>query len=327
VRAYIDNTLLPSVVMIEGKSGSEALARSSALVAPLKPIAVALQARDFGISLGSVIFFPFITVTMALIFGGSGLDSFGALTTPVMRNFIVGYCWFLLTIMHTVYTAIPAAMLYFKARQARGEAMEEAGLRDWQQEEIKRRPEGINRATLAWFLLPLMMLVFMIAFPIISGGESLIEVVRKGRQGTLKRLLATGADANVKRMGGTTALMFAAKDGNVEIVKALLDAGAKPNTTDSDGDTALIYAALDGRVDAARALLEAGADLNSKNNKGQTALMSAAMRGRNETAKALLEAGADSNAKDVNGKTALMYAEAEGHASTAQTLKEAGARQ
>jgi len=326
-RSYIDYTLFPSVVVMEGKSGAEALARSRSLVDPLRPIAAALQARDFGISLGAIIFFPFITVTMALIFGGSGLDSFSALTTPLMRNFIVGYCWFLLTIMHTVYTAIPAAMLYFKARQARGEAVDDTALRDWQQDEIKKRPEGINKATLAWFMLPLVMLVFLVAFPILSGEESLIEVVRKGRQSTVKKMLASGADANVKRMGGTTALMYAAKDGHIEIIKALLDAGAKLNAKDSDGDTALMYAALDGRVDAAKILLAAGADVNAKNNKDQTALMSAAMRGRDEVVKALAAAGADVNGKDINGKTALMHAEEEGHTSTLQVLKEFGASQ
>jgi serine/threonine protein kinase len=327
VRAYIDHALFPSVVMIEGKSGKDALARSKSLVAPLRPIASALQARDFGISIGSIIFFPFISVTMTFIFGGSAADSVSALTLPFMRNFIVIYCWFLLTIMHTAYMAIPAAMLYFKARQATGEAMDETGLQDWQQEEVKRRPEGMTKATIAWFALPLLMLVFMIVFPIASGGESFIEVVRKGRQSTVQKMLASGADANAKRIGGTTALMYAARDGQVEIIKALLDAGAGLNAKDADGDNALVYAAIDNRADAVKALLAAGADLNAKNNKDQTALMSAAMRGRDETVKALLEAGADVSAKDRAGKTALMYAEEEGHASTARMLREAGAGQ
>ena len=327
VRTYVDNTLFPSVVMIEEKSGADALARSKSLVAPLRPIAAALQARDFGISVGSIIFFPFITVVMALIFGGSGADSLSALTLPFMRNFIVVYCWFLLTIMHTAYMAIPAAMLYFKARQAKGEAMEETGLRDWQQEEIKKGREGMNKATIAWFTIPLIMLVFMIVYPLTIGGESLMEAVRKGRQSAVKKMIAGGADVNLKRLGGSTVLMYAAKDGQVEIVKALLDAGASLNAKDSEGDTALVYAAVDNRVNAMKALLEAGADANAKNNKGQTALMSAAMRGRDETVKALLEAGADANAKDSAGKTALMYAEEEGYANTAQILKEAGAAQ
>jgi serine/threonine protein kinase len=325
VRAYMDHALFPSVVMIEGKSGADALARSKSLVAPLKPIAAALQARDFGISLGAIIFFPFVTVVMTVIFGGSSLDSFAVLTTASMRNFIVGYCWFLLTIMHTAYTALPAAMLYFKARQANGEAMEETGLRDWQQEEVKRRPEGMNKATLAWFVLPLIMLTFLVTLPIVSGGESLIEVVRKGRQSTVKKMLASGADANAKRMGATTALMYAAKDGQLEIIKALLDAGANLNAKDGDGDTALMYAAMDNRVDALKALIAAGAGVNAKNNKDQTALMLAAMRGRNESVKALVEAGADVNAKDSDGKSALSHAEEESFSSTAQILKDAGA--
>ncbi|MFP5264598.1 MAG: protein kinase domain-containing protein [Blastocatellia bacterium] len=324
-RAYINHAVFPSVVMIEGERGAAALARSESLVAPLRPVATALQARDFGISIGSIIFFPFVTIVMTFIFGGSAADSLGALTAPVMKNFIVGYCWLLLTIMHTAYMAIPSAMLYFKARQANGEAIDENGLRDWQQEEIKRRPEGMNKATMAWFALPLVMLVFMIVVPIVGGRESLIEVVRKGQQTTVKKMLAGGADANAKRMGGTTALMYAAKDGQVGIIKALLDAGASLNAKDGDGDTALIYAAIDGRADAVRALLAAGADANAKNNKGQTALMSAAMRGRDETVKALLEAGADAGATDSAGKTALTYAEENGHANAARMLGDAAA--
>ncbi len=68
IRTYIDNSLFPSVVMMEDKQGAAALDRSRALVRPLRPVAVALAARDFGISMASLIFFPFVTMLMTMLF-------------------------------------------------------------------------------------------------------------------------------------------------------------------------------------------------------------------------------------------------------------------
>src|SRR5207237_4965007 len=136
------------------------LARSKQLIGPLRGIAAALLARDFGLGLSSLLLFPFITVVMTAVFGGSQVDALGAMRVPSFRNFIVIYCWFLLTIMHTVYSAVPVAALYFKARQAGGELLDEQGTRDWQSEAIKR-PGRMSRAAVIWLVAPLAMLAYM----------------------------------------------------------------------------------------------------------------------------------------------------------------------
>jgi hypothetical protein len=245
---------------------------------------------------------------------------------PSFRNFIVIYCWFLLTIMHTVYGAVPIATLYFKARQARGELLDERGTRDWQAETVKR-PGRMSRAAMIWLIAPLAMLGFMVlsSFTGFGYGEnSLIEAARKGRRQTVAQRLAAGANPNDSRMG-TTALMFAAKDGHAGIVNDLLNAGAKLEARDNDGDTALMYAAIDNRVDVASVLLNAGADVNAKNNKGDTPLLAASLRGRTETVKLLLAAGADASVKNQKGQSAAALAQEEGHAEIVQLLKSAGA--
>lgn len=328
VKTYLNNALFPSVVMMEGKRGAAALARSRSLVAPLRPVAVALVARDFGISLVSLLLFPFITLIMAMIFGGTRNDALKILMVPMLRNFITAYCWFILLIMHTVYSAVPLASLYFKARKASGEHLDETASRDWHGED-KRRSNKTSKATIIWFATPVIMLTFMIFTSVLSKGDdsgnNFIDAVRRGRATTVKRMLAGGADANDSRFG-TTALMFAAKEGHVEFVKDLLAAGAKLESKDNDGDTALMYAAIDNRVEIVKDLVTAGADVNAKNNLGTTPLVAASLRGRAEIVKALLAAEADPAIKDNTGKTALTYAEEEGHADIVQMLKAAETR-
>ncbi|HJQ23939.1 MAG TPA: protein kinase [Blastocatellia bacterium] len=325
-RAYINYALAPSVAVTEEVRGEAALTRSKQLIGPLRTIAAALLARDFGIGLSSVLLFPFISVVMAAIFGETVVDAFAAMRVPSLRNFIVIYCWFLLTVMHTVYSAVPIAALYFKARQARGELLDEHGTRDWQAETLKR-PGRMSRAAVIWLVAPLAMLAYMMLSSFTrlgAGNNSLIEMVRKGRRQTVAQRLAAGANPNDSRLS-TTVLMYAAKDGHVGIVQDLLNAGAKLDAKDNDGDTALMYAAIDGRIDVMRALLNAGANVNAANNHADTSLMAAALRGRTEAVRLLLAAGADVNAKNQNGQTALSLAEAEGHTEVVRLLKDAGA--
>jgi serine/threonine protein kinase len=325
-RAYVDQALAPSAVMIEDVRGATALRRSKRLIGPLRSIAVSLLARDFGIGVVALLLFPFMTFFMALLFSGTRVDAFEAMRVPTFRNFIVIYCWFLLTMMHTVYCAVPIATLYFKARQANGELLDERGTRDWQAETVKR-PGRMSRAAVIWLMIPIVMLALMVLSSFWAGGfgeDSLIELARKGRRQSVAKKLAAGANPNDSRLS-TTVLMFAAKDGYTDIVRDLLQAGARLDAKDNDGDTALMYAAIDDRVDVVRALLMAGADANAQNNKGDTPLMAAALRDRTEVVKALLAGGADPNLRNQRGQTALSLAEYEGHRESIEMLKKADA--
>jgi ankyrin repeat protein len=246
---------------------------------------------------------------------------------PMIRNFIVGYCWFILIIMHTVYSAVPLAMLYFKARQAAGETLDAATTNHLQQAETEKLADKMTKASIAWFVTPFIMLAILIGSSFLGSisGASLIDDTRNGNQANVKRKLANGASPNETRFGGTTVLMFAAKDGQAEIVKELLKAGGKLEQQDDDGDTPLIYAAIDNRAEVLQILLEAGAKVNVRNKEGKTAAMYAAQRGRIETLKLLLANGADLTIKDNKGKSALMYAEEAEQTQTLQLLKAANA--
>ena len=100
--------------------------------------------------------------------------------------------------------------------------------------------------------------------------------------------------------GGSTALLFAARNGDVATARALLAAGADVNDTAAAGTSALVIAAHSGHGALAEFLLEQGADPNVA-EAGYTALHAAVLRGEGGLVRALLVHGADPNAPVVRG--------------------------
>ena len=95
--------------------------------------------------------------------------------------------------------------------------------------------------------------------------------------------------------GGSTPLLFAARNGDVETAKVLVDAGAHVNATAPSGRSALVTAAHSGHGALGVYLLEEGADPNVS-DAGYTALHGAVLRSQVDLVKALLKHGADPNA-------------------------------
>lgn len=111
-----------------------------------------------------------------------------------------------------------------------------------------------------------------------DGWTALCYAIWGRRPSTVKVLLSGGANPNVicKDPGGETPLTLAAGDrvgpASLEIVHALLEKGADPNLKRTDGSTALIAAVSGGgETDIIRELLKAGAEPKEKNAKGETA--------------------------------------------------------
>lgn len=124
---------------------------------------------------------------------------------------------------------------------------------------------------------------------------------------------------------GRTALMRAALRGDAASVEKLLASGADPNLRDHDGDTALLLS--EGRVPTiVRLLLDAKADPNLANEEGRTPLMAAA-RNDPDSVRILLAAGADVLRRDETGVAALTVARAAGRTEIEKLLREAGARE
>ena len=95
--------------------------------------------------------------------------------------------------------------------------------------------------------------------------------------------------------GGSTPLLFAARNGDVETARALLAGGADVNDTAAAGTSALVVAAHSGHGPLATYLLQQGADPNAA-GAGYTALHAAVLRSDVALAEALLDHGADVNA-------------------------------
>jgi uncharacterized protein len=122
-------------------------------------------------------------------------------------------------------------------------------------------------------------------------------------------LLAAGADAKAANRYKITPMNLAATNGNPVIIERLLKAGVDPNEVSADGQSALMTAALNGRVDALQMLLKNGAKVNAVEPfKGQTAIMWAAGEGNASALDLLIEYGGDIKAKSQGGYTALLLA-------------------
>ena len=96
----------------------------------------------------------------------------------------------------------------------------------------------------------------------------------------LRRLVADGADIDLKNADGWTILHGAARDGDDELVQ--------------------VYAELEG-------------DMDAKNNAGETALHIAAKDGDHTTLVALIANKADALSQNDTGKQALQLAKERGH--------------
>jgi ankyrin repeat protein len=160
----------------------------------------------------------------------------------------------------------------------------------------------------------------------VSAQSSLLDAVRAGDHGAVRKLLAGRADANAAGPDGTTALQWAVRSGDEELVRMLLRGGADAKTANRYGVMPLHLAAVNGSVPVIRLLLAAGADANAVLPEGETVLMTAARTGQPDALKVLLDGGADHTPRERwHGETALMWAAAENHADAVRMLVGRGA--
>ena len=149
------------------------------------------------------------------------------------------------------------------------------------------------------------------------GQTALMWAAAQRHAGVVRRLAQHGADVHARSRvwrqlentagntdtsgnfpmahGGSTALLFVARNGDVETARALLEADADVNDTAAAGTNALVIAAHSGHGPLATYLLDNGADPNA-GDAGYTALHAAVLRSEVALAETLLDHGADVNA-------------------------------
>ncbi|MEE2637567.1 MAG: ankyrin repeat domain-containing protein [Acidobacteriota bacterium] len=100
--------------------------------------------------------------------------------------------------------------------------------------------------------------------------------------------------------GGSTALLFAARNGDTDTARVLVEAGANVNDMAPSGTSALVIAAHSGHTALATYLLGQGADPAAA-DAGYTALHSAILRDKPKMVDVLLAYGADPNTVVIHG--------------------------
>ena len=84
--------------------------------------------------------------------------------------------------------------------------------------------------------------------------RALFRVVERGNLAWTYRLIAMGADVNVRNEAGQTPLMFATEKGYADMVQVLIQNGANPKLVNNQGESALTIALMKGYTRIAESL-------------------------------------------------------------------------
>jgi len=124
-----------------------------------------------------------------------------------------------------------------------------------------------------------------------AADERLLDALRRADSATVRAMLASGADPNVRDSTGATALMYAILYGSLDDMTLLIDRKADVNAANATGATALMWAAYD----AAKVsfLVEHGASVNARTRTDTTPLIVATRLGNVAAMRTLIARGAD----------------------------------
>ena len=155
----------------------------------------------------------------------------------------------------------------------------------------------------------------------LSGVTALFLASAGGHTHILPLLLAAGAEADPLSQEGGTPLMAAAQDGHLQAVETLLRSGAEPNTAMWDGASALFLAAQNGHTNIVALLLSRpGLRVDQQRRDGATPLWISAQMGREGCVRLLLQHGATVDLARSDGATPLFKACHKGHESVVKEI-------
>lgn len=142
----------------------------------------------------------------------------------------------------------------------------------------------------------------------------------------IELLLDMGADPNTRDHVGIRLVHDTAQIGDERLMRRLLrDERVDISATTIRGNTALHCAAIEGHAIIVRMLLDVGVEIDAKGGGGHTALHLAAWWGREDVVRLLVEAGANVNTKNDDKTTARCLAAAANNESIQELLLKHGA--
>lgn len=102
--------------------------------------------------------------------------------------------------------------------------------------------------------------------------QALFRVVGRGNLAWTYRLIAMGADVNVRDEAGQTPLMFATEKGYADMVQVLIQNGANPKLVNNQDESALTIALMKGYTRIAESLEMAEASHKYEQGEGREKL-------------------------------------------------------
>jgi cytohesin len=135
-----------------------------------------------------------------------------------------------------------------------------------------------------------------------EGDTPLIKAFDRGQLPLVNYLLSNGVDA---KDCPPNALLLAVDSWSVDLTRRLIAAGADVNVRDEHGNSLLHLAVrLDGwTLDMAKLLIDAGVDINAKDKQGNTPLHRAVITWYRDMVELLVSRGADVNVKNHHGQS------------------------
>ena len=160
--------------------------------------------------------------------------------------------------------------------------------------------------------------------------SSLIFASRIGNIDTVRQLVQSGADVDMRNVCGETPLYSAASNGCIDVVQFLIEhnadvnaccrAVADDNLQHDGGTSPLSVASKKGYAEIVRLLLTNKADSEMRDSYGCTALFRAAQNGQTSVLDALIDHGADVDAITYNRRSPLCQAAVQGKINTVKIL-------
>lgn len=117
----------------------------------------------------------------------------------------------------------------------------------------------------------------------------LLAAAAAGDVAEIDRLVADGADTEVRDADNATPILVAARAGHLDAVRRLIAAGADIDAQDDIDQNPFLYACIADKLDLVVLMVEAGTDLTRRTRFGGNGLTPAAEKGHVEIVRYLLE--------------------------------------
>jgi ankyrin repeat protein len=134
-----------------------------------------------------------------------------------------------------------------------------------------------------------------------------VQACRDGNSSKALELINDVTNVNQKDIDNNTALYYAVSKGHLDVVRKLIARGADINIKNNELDkTALHTASVQGHINVVRELIAQGADINIQSKIKDTALIHAINYRHLDVVRELIAQGADIHMLDCNNNSALI---------------------